>query len=94
MCGRTSIGFNTFPSGHVAGSLAVALAVSEAVPAATIPMLVGAALISVSTVIGRYHYAVDGIAGVAADAHRVGDHACELAAEHAEIAEALVDGTP
>jgi hypothetical protein len=49
---------------HVAGSLAVALAVSEAVPAATIPMLVGAALISVSTVIGRYHYAVDAVAGV------------------------------
>ncbi len=64
MVKSTSIGFNTFPSGHVAGSLAVALAVSEAVPAATIPMLVAAALISVSTVIGRYHYAVDAVAGV------------------------------
>jgi len=63
MCGRTSIGWNTFPSGHVAGALAAALAVSEAVPAAAVPMLAGAALIAVSTVVGRYHYAVDGIAG-------------------------------
>jgi membrane-associated phospholipid phosphatase len=63
MCGRTSIGWNTFPSGHVAGALAAALAVSEVVPAATVPMFIGAGLIAVSTVIGRYHYAVDGIAG-------------------------------
>jgi membrane-associated phospholipid phosphatase len=63
MCGRTSIGWNTFPSGHVAGALAAALAVSEAVPAAAAPMFLGAGLIAVSTVIGRYHYAVDGIAG-------------------------------
>jgi membrane-associated phospholipid phosphatase len=65
MVRTTSIGVNTFPSGHVAGSLAVAIAVSEALPAATVPMLAAAALISVSTVIGRYHYAVDAIAGVA-----------------------------
>jgi membrane-associated phospholipid phosphatase len=63
MCDRTSIGWNTFPSGHVAGALAAALAVSEAVPAAAAPMFLGAGLIAVSTVIGRYHYAVDGIAG-------------------------------
>ena len=63
MCGTTSIGWNTFPSGHVAGALAAALAVSEAVPSATIPMMTGALLIAISTIIGRYHYAVDGIAG-------------------------------
>jgi membrane-associated phospholipid phosphatase len=63
MCGTTSIGWNTFPSGHVAGALAAALAVSEVVPAATVPMFVAAALIAVSTVVGRYHYAVDAIAG-------------------------------
>lgn len=63
MCGRTSIGWNTFPSGHVAGALAAALAVSEAVPAASAPMFIAAGLIALSTVIGRYHYAVDGIAG-------------------------------
>ena len=63
MCGTTSIGWNTFPSGHVAGALAAALAVSEAVPSATLPMMVAAGLITISTVVGRYHYAVDGIAG-------------------------------
>ena len=63
MCGTTSIGWNTFPSGHVAGALAAALAVADVVPAAAIPMTAGAVLIAISTVIGRYHYAVDGIAG-------------------------------
>ena len=63
MVRRTSIGVNTFPSGHVAGALATALAVSEALPAFRLPMMVGAGLIAVSTVIGRYHYAVDAIAG-------------------------------
>jgi membrane-associated phospholipid phosphatase len=47
----------------VAGALAAALAVSEAVPAATVPMFIGTTLIAISTVVGRYHYAVDGIAG-------------------------------
>jgi len=65
MVRTTSIGYNTFPSGHVAGSLAVALAVSEALPALTVPMLAASGLISVSTVVGRYHYAVDAIAGLA-----------------------------
>ncbi len=65
MVRTTSIGVNTFPSGHVAGSLAVALAVSEALPALAVPMVAGAGLISLSTVVGRYHYAVDVIAGVA-----------------------------
>src|SRR5262249_4887523 len=51
MCGTTSIGWNTFPSGHVAGALAAALAVSEAVPAAAAPMFIGATLIAVSTVV-------------------------------------------
>jgi membrane-associated phospholipid phosphatase len=63
MCGTTSIGWNTFPSGHVAGALAAALAVAEAVPSAAMPMAIGALLIAISTVIGRYHYAIDGIAG-------------------------------
>jgi hypothetical protein len=64
MVKSTSIGWNTFPSGHVAGSLAVALAVADAVPAAGLPMFVAASLIAVSTVVGRYHYAVDVLAGV------------------------------
>jgi membrane-associated phospholipid phosphatase len=65
MVKSTSIGYNTFPSGHVAGSLAVALAVSEALPGLTVPMLTASGLISVSTVVGRYHYAVDAVAGLA-----------------------------
>jgi undecaprenyl-diphosphatase len=63
MVRRTSIGWNTFPSGHVAGSLAVAVAVSEALPSLCIPLGVAASLIAVSTVVGRYHYAVDAVAG-------------------------------
>jgi membrane-associated phospholipid phosphatase len=62
---RTSIGFNTFPSGHVAGALATALVVSEALPRLQLPMMTGALLIAASTVIGRYHYAVDAVAGAA-----------------------------
>jgi membrane-associated phospholipid phosphatase len=65
MVRTTSIGANTFPSGHVAGSLAAAIAVAEAVPGMAVPMFIGSALISISTVVGRYHYAVDAIAGVA-----------------------------
>lgn len=54
---------NTFPSGHVAGSLAVAVAVSEALPAAGVALLVLAIVIAIATVVGRYHYVVDGVAG-------------------------------
>jgi membrane-associated phospholipid phosphatase len=54
---------NTFPSGHVAGSLAVAFALADAVPALGIGALVLAISISVATVVGRYHYVIDGIAG-------------------------------
>ena len=63
MVRRTSIGWNTFPSGHVAGSLAVAIAVSEAIPMLTLPLMLAALLISISTITGRYHYAVDAVAG-------------------------------
>jgi membrane-associated phospholipid phosphatase len=63
MVRRTSIGWNTFPSGHVAGALAASLAVSEAVPSLTLPLIVATVAISISTVTGRYHYAVDAVAG-------------------------------
>ena len=56
---------NTFPSGHVAGSLAVALAVAGAMPFTGAALLLLAAIISVATVVGRYHYILDGIAGAA-----------------------------
>ena len=63
MVRTTSIQVNTFPSGHVAGSLATAIAVSEVLPSLT-PWMFGAAIvIAVATVIGRYHYAADAVAG-------------------------------
>jgi membrane-associated phospholipid phosphatase len=55
---------NTFPSGHAAGSFAVALGVIGVVPAAGLVALALAAGISVAAVVGRYHYAVDVCAGV------------------------------
>ena len=54
---------NTFPSGHAAGSLAVALAIVGALPAAGIALLFLAAGICLACVVGRYHYAVDVVAG-------------------------------
>lgn len=62
---RLSIGVNTFPSGHVAGSLAVALAVMAAMPWTGTALLVIAVTISLACVVGRYHYIVDVIAGAA-----------------------------
>jgi membrane-associated phospholipid phosphatase len=56
---------NTFPSGHVAGSLAVAMAVGVAMPWAGAIFLALAASIGVACVVGRYHYTVDVIAGAA-----------------------------
>ena len=58
-----TIGANTFPSGHVAGSLAVAFAVMGALPVAGAVFLVLALSIALACVVGRYHYVVDVIAG-------------------------------
>jgi len=63
MVERVSIRANTFPSGHVAGSLAVALAVSSAMPTAGLVLLAVAVSIAVACVVGRYHYVVDVLAG-------------------------------
>ncbi len=60
-----TINVNTFPSGHVAGSLAVAFALIGPVPWAGASALVLALSISVACIVGRYHYAVDGVAGAA-----------------------------
>ena len=65
MVEHLTIRANTFPSGHVAGSLAVAFAVMDTAPAVGVALLLLAASISVATVVGRYHYVVDGIAGAA-----------------------------
>jgi membrane-associated phospholipid phosphatase len=62
---RFSIQANTFPSGHAAGSLAVALAVFGAMPWTGGALLLLAASISLACIVGRYHYVVDVLAGAA-----------------------------
>jgi membrane-associated phospholipid phosphatase len=63
--GLASIQLNTFPSGHVAASLATALAVSASLPAAGLALGLLALAIAVGSVVGRYHYAADALAGAA-----------------------------
>jgi membrane-associated phospholipid phosphatase len=63
MVQRFTIRVNTFPSGHVAGSLAVALALVGPMPLAGAALLVLAAAIAVACSVGRYHYVVDAVAG-------------------------------
>jgi len=65
MVEHLTIRANTFPSGHVAGSLAVALAVIGVMPGAGLLFLVLAASIAVACVVGRYHYIGDVVAGIA-----------------------------
>ena len=62
--GAGSIGVNTIPSGHAAGSVAVALAVGSVMPRAGAVYILLAASITVATVLGRYHYVVDSVLGV------------------------------
>ena len=61
---RGSVQWNTFPSGHTAASLATALAVGTHVPAAGVVLGTIAVSIAIGSVVGRYHYAADAIAGV------------------------------
>jgi len=62
---NATTGVNTFPSGHVAVTIAVGLGVLPTLPAVGALMLFFAATISVACVVGRYHYAVDVLAGAA-----------------------------
>ena len=62
--GLGSIQVNTFPSGHTAGAFATALAAAQVVPSSFAPLLVLAASITIGSVLGRYHYAADSVAGV------------------------------
>jgi hypothetical protein len=63
--GRASIQLNTFPSGHAAASLATALAVGARLPLAGLPLGLLALAIAIGSVVGRYHYAADALAGAA-----------------------------
>jgi membrane-associated phospholipid phosphatase len=60
---HASIRMNTVPSGHAAEALAAALLVLAAPPVLVAAMFAAAAAISVGAVLGRYHYAIDIIAG-------------------------------
>lgn len=61
---RASHGWNTFPSGHVAVSLAAALSVFPVSVAGGTVFLLIAAAICVGAVWGRYHYSVDAVLGL------------------------------
>jgi membrane-associated phospholipid phosphatase len=65
MVEHLTIRANTCPSGHVAGSLAVAFALIDTAPVIGLVLLLLAASISVATVVGRYHYVIDGLGGAA-----------------------------
>jgi hypothetical protein len=56
---------NTIPSGHVAAALAVSLMVLSTDVVLGLAFLTMALAIAVATVVGRYHYAVDSLAGAA-----------------------------
>jgi hypothetical protein len=61
---NATIRVNTLPSGHAAGSTAVALAVFSAHPPAGPAFAAIAFGIIAGSVLGRYHYALDAVAGV------------------------------
>lgn len=58
-----TIRVNTFPSGHVAGSLAVTLAIAGALPWTALVFFLLALSISLACIVGRYHYVVDVVTG-------------------------------
>jgi len=63
--GLASVQLNTFPSGHAAASLATALAVGARLPLAGLLLGLLALAIAIGSVVGRYHYAADALAGAA-----------------------------
>jgi hypothetical protein len=62
--GRVSHALNTFPSGHVAVSVAAAVSAARVWPAAGAAVGIVAAGVAVGAVCGRYHYTVDVLLGV------------------------------
>jgi membrane-associated phospholipid phosphatase len=62
---RVSHNLTTFPSGHVAVTVAAALCVAHVSPAAGLTMALVAAAISIGAITGGYHYVVDVATGAA-----------------------------
>lgn len=63
MVRNTTICVNTFPSGHVAVSFAIAFAVMGSMPVTGSLLLALAVTVSVACVVGRYHYILDVVTG-------------------------------
>jgi hypothetical protein len=68
MLDRLSVRATTIPSGHVAGPIAAALSIWMITPAWGPWLMAGALAITAATVIGRYHYAIDALLGLAVGA--------------------------
>ena len=66
--GRVSHRLNTFPSGHVAVSVAAAIGAARVWPAAGVVLGVVAAAVVVGAFVGRYHYFADVALGAAVGA--------------------------
>ncbi|MBI4908813.1 MAG: phosphatase PAP2 family protein [Acidobacteria bacterium] len=67
LVGSYGIHTSVFPSAHVAGVLAAAMAMARVLPRAraiTTAYFVYASLVALATVYGRYHYLADAIAGL------------------------------
>jgi len=64
LLGQYGVGASLFPSGHVAATTAMALALRKYVPRIGAIFLIAAASIALATVYGRYHYAADALAGL------------------------------
>jgi len=62
---NATIRVNTFPSGHVAVSLAVAAAVVNQMPLTGVLLFALAVSVSIAAVVGRYHYVIDILTGAA-----------------------------
>jgi len=60
-----TIGANTFPSGHTAVSFAIAFALLPLLPAASAIGFVLAVTIAIACIVGRYHYVIDVLTGIA-----------------------------
>lgn len=63
LLGETSIGVNTVPSGHAAEAVACALLLCGTPAAVQAPVWLAALAVSAGAVLGRYHFAIDAIAG-------------------------------
>ncbi len=61
---HASVQVNTFPSGHAAVTLAAALAIFTVDTEFGLAFGVVAASITIATVLGRYHYAIDSLIGL------------------------------